>query len=108
MWRWLRCVTGAVVRWGCRARHAEWRFARSYGLCGGTPGSGRGAYALLIREPLVSLYPAVLSLASPAENVSGWPPGLAGAGMVAIRVADLRFPARPGTRDGRTALTAVS
>jgi hypothetical protein len=56
----------------------------------------------------VSLYPAVLSGASPAENVSGWPPGLASAGMVAIRVADLRFPARPGTRDGRTALTAVS
>jgi hypothetical protein len=41
-------------------------------------------------ESLVHLYPAVPFPASPAVP-GGWPPELAGAGIVAVRVADLRL-----------------
>jgi hypothetical protein len=58
-------------------------------------------------ESLVHLYPAVpfpASLAVPG----GWPPELAGAGIVAVRVADLACPLRRPLREGdRTALTAA-
>jgi hypothetical protein len=54
----------------------------------------------------VSLYPAVLFPASPADE-AGWQPGPGDARMIAIRLADLRSPARHGSgKDGRTALTA--
>ena len=56
----------------------------------------------------MSLYPAVLFSASPADEAAGWQPGPGGARMIAIRVADLRSPARHGSgKDGRTALTAA-
>jgi hypothetical protein len=57
----------------------------------------------------VSLYPAQSLLASPAAaGDGGWPPELAGAGIVAVRVADLRSPVRRPLREGdRTALTAA-
>jgi hypothetical protein len=59
-------------------------------------------------EPLVSLYPAVLFPASPAAVPGGWPPGLGGAGIVAVRAADLACPLRRPLREGdRTALTAA-
>jgi hypothetical protein len=57
----------------------------------------------------VSLYPAVLFPASAAAaGTGGWPPGLGGARMIAIRVDDLRSPLRrpPGEAD-RTALIAA-
>jgi hypothetical protein len=45
--------------------------------------------------------------ASPAVP-GGWPPDLAGAGIVAVRVADLAFPLRRPLREGdRTALTTA-
>ena len=55
------------------------------------------------------LYPAVSFPASPAAVVPvGWPPELAGAGIVAVRVADLACPLRRPLREGdRTALTAA-
>ena len=55
------------------------------------------------------LYPAVPFPASPAAVVpAGWPPELAGAGIVAVRVADLACPLRRPLREGdRTALTAA-
>jgi hypothetical protein len=56
----------------------------------------------------VSLYRAVLPAASAAAVPGGWPPGLAGAGIVAVRAADLRSPLRRLLREGdRTALTAA-
>ena len=59
-------------------------------------------------EPLVSLYPAVPFPASAAAVPGGWPPDLAGAGIVAVRVADLASPLRWPLREGdRTALTAA-
>ena len=55
----------------------------------------------------MSLYRAVPFPATAAGS-KGWPEGLAGAGIVAVRVADLRFPLRGPLRDGdRTALTAA-
>ena len=52
------------------------------------------------------LYPAALFPATAAVP-DGWPAGLAGAGIVAVRVADLRSPLRRPPREGeRTALTA--
>ena len=59
-------------------------------------------------EPLVPLYPAVPFPASPAAVPGGWPPGLGGAGIVAVRAADLACPLRRPLREGdRTALTAA-
>ena len=53
------------------------------------------------------LYPAVSFPATAAAAPDGWPAGLAGAGIVAVRVADLRSPLhRPLREGGRTALTA--
>ena len=53
------------------------------------------------------LYPAALFPATAAAVPDGWPAGLAGAGIVAVRVADLRFPLRRAPGEGeRTALTA--
>src|SRR5260221_577854 len=99
-------LPGSAAGW--RGRDSPWLFACGYGLSGGTPGRRRGANALLIREPLVSLYPAVLFPASPADEAAGWQPGPGGARMIAIRVADLRAAARHGSgKDGRTALTAA-
>ena len=50
---------------------------------------------------------AVPSAASAAAVPGGWPPDLAGAGIVAVRVADLRSPLRFPLRQGaRTALAA--
>lgn len=58
-------------------------------------------------EPLVPLYPAVPFPASPAAVPVGWPPELAGAGIFAVRVADLACPLRRPLREGdRTALRA--
>ncbi|HEX3955664.1 MAG TPA: hypothetical protein VHZ03_03420, partial [Trebonia sp.] len=55
----------------------------------------------------MSFYPAVPLPASPAVP-GGWPPELAGAGIVAVRVADLACPLRRPLREGdRTALTAA-
>jgi hypothetical protein len=54
------------------------------------------------------LYPAVPFPASPAAVPAGWPAGLAGAGIVAVRVTDLASPLRRPLREGdRTALTAA-
>ena len=56
----------------------------------------------------MSLYPAVPFPAIPAAVADGWPAGLAGAGIVAVRVADLACPLRRPLREGdRTALTAA-
>ena len=56
----------------------------------------------------MSLYPAVPFPASAAAVPGGWPPELAGAGIVAVRVADLASPLRRPLREGdRTALTAA-
>jgi len=56
----------------------------------------------------VSLYRAVPPAASAAAVPDGWPPDLAGAGIVAVRAADLRSPLRRLLREGdRTALTAA-
>ena len=56
----------------------------------------------------MSLYPAALPAASPAVLPGGWPPELAGAGIVAIRVADLASPLRRPLREGdRSALAAA-
>ena len=53
------------------------------------------------------LYPAVPFPATPAAAPDGWPAGLAGAGIVAVRVADLRSPLRRPLREReRTVLTA--
>ena len=53
----------------------------------------------------MSLYPAVPSAAT---AVAGWPAELPGAGIVVIRVADLRSPLRRPLREAdRTALTAA-
>ena len=55
----------------------------------------------------MSLYPAVPSAASPAR-VSGWPPELGDARVIAVRLGDLRSPLRRPAREGdRTALTAA-
>jgi len=55
----------------------------------------------------VPLYPAVSFPATPGAVADGWPAGLAGAGIVAVRVADLQSPLRRPVREGeRTALTA--
>jgi hypothetical protein len=60
------------------------------------------------RESLVSLYRAVLWPANAAASGGFWPEGLAGAGIVAVRVADLRSPLRRPLREGdRTALTTA-
>jgi hypothetical protein len=54
----------------------------------------------------VSLYPAVLFSAT-AATAGGWPAGVTGPGIVAVRVADLRSPLRRVPGEGeRTALTA--
>ncbi len=54
------------------------------------------------------LYPAVSFPATAAAAPDGWPAGLAGAGIVAVRVADLASPLRRPLREGdRTALTAA-
>jgi hypothetical protein len=56
----------------------------------------------------VPLYPAAPFPATPAAVPGGWPPELAGAGIVAVRVADLAGPLRRPLREGdRTALTAA-
>jgi hypothetical protein len=56
----------------------------------------------------VPLYPAVPFPATSAAVPGGWPPELAGAGIVAVRVADLACPLRRPLREGdRTALTAA-
>ena len=56
----------------------------------------------------MSLYRAVPSAASAAAVPGGWPPDLAGAGIVAVPVADLRSPLRRPLRQGdRTALAAA-
>ena len=56
----------------------------------------------------MSLYPAVPFPASPAAVPAGWPAHLAGAGIVAVRVADLACLLRRPLREGdRTALTAA-
>ena len=56
----------------------------------------------------MSLYRAVPSAASAAAVPGGWPPDLAGAGIVGVRAADLRSPLRRPLRAGdRTSLTAV-
>ena len=53
----------------------------------------------------MSLYPAVRSAAT---SVAGWPANLPGAGIIAVRIADLRSPLRRPLREGdRTALTAA-
>ena len=53
----------------------------------------------------MSLYPAVRSAAT---SVAGWPVNLPGAGIIAVRIADLRSPLRRPLREGdRTALTAA-
>ena len=53
----------------------------------------------------MSLYPAVRSAAT---SVAGWPANLPGAGIIAVRIADLRSPLRWPLREGdRTALTAA-
>ena len=53
----------------------------------------------------MSLYPAVRSAAT---SVAGWPADLPGAGIIAVRIADLRSPLRRPLREGdRTALTAA-
>jgi hypothetical protein len=55
----------------------------------------------------VPLYPAVSFPATPDAVADGWPAGLAGAGIVAVRVSDLQSPLRRPLREGeRTALTA--
>ena len=55
----------------------------------------------------MSLYPAVPFPATAAAVPDGWPAGLAGAGIVAVRVADLAWPVRRPLREGdRTALAA--
>jgi hypothetical protein len=57
----------------------------------------------------VSLYRAVPSAASAAAVPGGWPPDLAGAGIIAVRAADLASPLRRPLREGdRTALTAAA
>ena len=54
------------------------------------------------------LYRAVPPAASAAAVPGGWPPDLAGAGIVAVRAADLASPLRRPLRPGdRTALTAA-
>ena len=53
----------------------------------------------------MSLYRAALPAATPADQVTGWPPELGGGAMIAVRAADLACPVRPGRGDGRTALT---
>jgi hypothetical protein len=56
----------------------------------------------------VSLYRAVPPAASAAAIPGGWPPDLAGAGIVAVRVADLASPVRRPLREGdRTALAVA-
>jgi hypothetical protein len=56
----------------------------------------------------VSSYRAVPSAATPSAVSGGWPPELAGAGIVAIQVADVRSPLRRPLRErDRTALTAA-
>jgi hypothetical protein len=56
----------------------------------------------------MSLYRAALFPASPDAGPGGWPPELAGARMVAVRVADLGSPLRrPAAEADRTALTAA-
>lgn len=56
----------------------------------------------------MSLYPAVPFPATSAAVADGWPAGLAGAGIIAVRVADLASPLRRPLREGdRTALTAA-
>ena len=56
----------------------------------------------------MSLYPVVPSAASPAVVAGGWPPEVGGAGVVAVRVADLRSPLRRPLREAdRTALTVA-
>ena len=53
----------------------------------------------------MSLYPAVRSAAT---SVAGWPANLPGAGIIAVRIADLRSPLGRPLREGdRTALTAA-
>ena len=53
----------------------------------------------------MSLYPAVRSAAT---SVAGWQANLPGAGIIAVRIADLRSPLRRPLREGdRTALTAA-
>ena len=53
----------------------------------------------------MSLYPAVRSAAT---CVAGWPANLPGAGIIAVRIADLRSPLRRPLGEGdRTALTAA-
>ena len=53
----------------------------------------------------MSLYPAVRSAAT---SVAGWPANLPGAGIIAVRIADLQSPLRRPLREGgRTALTAA-
>jgi hypothetical protein len=55
----------------------------------------------------VSFYPAVPVPATASAVPDGWPAGLAGAGIVAVRVADLASPLRrPLREEERTALTA--
>ena len=57
----------------------------------------------------MSLYRAVPSAASAAAVPGGWPPDLAGAGIIAVRAADLASPLRRPLREGdRTALTAAA
>ena len=57
----------------------------------------------------MSLYRAVPFPATSAAVPDGWPPDLAGAGIVAVRVADLRSPVRRPLRAGdRSAVTAAS
>ena len=56
----------------------------------------------------MSLYRAVPPAASAAAVPGGWPPDLAGAGIVAVRAADLRSPLRRPLRAGdRTAPAAA-
>src|ERR1700722_18756030 len=104
---WLRCV---MMLGGGRLADATrgGRYVRGCGLLGGAHGKRRGANALLVPEPLMSLYRAALFPASSGAGPGGWPPELAGARMVAVRVADLGFPLRrPAADEDRTALTAA-
>lgn len=56
----------------------------------------------------MSSYPAVPSAASSAVIPQGWPAEVGGAGIVAVRLADLAWPARRPLRAGdRTALAVA-
>jgi hypothetical protein len=96
--RSLRCVISGFPA-GLSATHAGF-VAGGCGLSGGTPGKRSGCEALLV-PGVPRVFLSCCDVARYwCHHPQAWPVSLSGAGIVAVRVADLASPLRRPLREG--------